>query len=97
MKRTDIAYLAAVALFALVFGLTSLSRAGRALTAIEMADVPRAGVAGQARDLDEGQIRRLIRQRRLSDHEAEFYKPVPAGPNPPKEPPSTSRHSADSP
>ena len=37
---------------------------------------PLLGVAGQSRDVDMAKLKRLLQQRTLSDHEAEFYEPL---------------------
>jgi spermidine synthase len=39
------------------------------------------GAAGKPRDLDVQRVQQLIRQRRLSDYEAQFYGPVPEQPS----------------
>jgi len=74
MKRSDVVFLAAVALLGIGIAAATLSQA-----------VARSGwgagaralgppSAGQPRDLDLRRIRRLIEDRRLSDHEALHYR-----------------------
>lgn len=80
MKKAEIGFLCAVVLFAVIFSALSLSEAGEVIAGILRADYALAGVAGEARDIDVEKVKDLIRQRHLSDHEAEFYKKVPSLP-----------------
>ncbi len=78
MRKTDIAFLCCVLSVAGLF-------AGRLVT-LSVPLLPGAttsansafGVAGQARDVDMSKLERLLEQRQLSDHEAEFYEPLDA-------------------
>jgi hypothetical protein len=93
MKKVEIAFLVAVYGFASLFSGLALTSAKRALVGRGAALAGPAGVGGKARNLDLEKMKRLIRQQYLSDHEAEFYRPVetlPAPPqaSPPKEEPS---------
>ena len=69
------AYLAAVLVGAIALSIMALSDAGR-IAADRVSGEVLTGVAGQARDLDAAQVQQLIRRRLLSDHEAQFYKPL---------------------
>ena len=72
------AFLAAVMILAAVFAWRLFS-VGSAAARVA-AGMPAAGA--QARDVDMPTLRRLIEQRRLSDHEAKYYRLVPAVPDP---------------
>jgi len=69
MNRHERIFLVAVVVCAVVFSAFSLGHARDWLVARRV----EPGVAGQARDVDLDQVKRLIRQQRLSDHEALFY------------------------
>ena len=73
MRRIEIVFLAVVVGFAGAFVGRSLSQTVAVFPT--QADEPAVfGAAGKARDVDMGQLRLLLDQRALSDHEAEFYK-----------------------
>jgi NosR/NirI family nitrous oxide reductase transcriptional regulator len=54
----------------------SLSRFRQVMPVLLEEPVATAGTAGQPRDVDVPQVRTLIDQDRLSDHKAEYYRPV---------------------
>lgn len=82
MRKNDAAYLAAVAvLTAVMLALLLWPGEGGGGTASLWATPPPG--AGTPRDIDPAQFRELIRQRRLSDHEAEFYRVLDAENTPP--------------
>lgn len=78
MKRVEILFVVSVVVFAVFFSAVSLSSAGKVIGRRMAADIGLGGAAGKPRDIDIGAMQRLIRQEYLSDHEAEFYKQVPA-------------------
>ena len=73
MKRTDATFIIAVVAFAIVFSAISLSHTPSPFAALDGSATSMGGSAGKSRDVDVGRIQRLIRQRHLSDHEAEYY------------------------
>jgi len=75
MKRNDVLFLLAVAVFTVVFAVIVVSDAADVIArgAGEMRYSP---TAGEPRDLDLEQIKRLLRSRDLSDREALHYKRV---------------------
>lgn len=74
MKKSDGIFIVAVAAYAAVFSAASLSHFGKVI-ADRAADArATVGVAGEARDLDLEKLKRLIREKYLSGHEALFYK-----------------------
>lgn len=74
MQKNDVAYLAAVAVLAAVMLLLLLAPGeGARSTATALWDAQFPG-AGTPRPIDPAQFRELIRQRRLSNHEAAFYR-----------------------
>ena len=75
MKRSDVFFLLAVAVFAVAFAVIVFSDAAEVIArgAGEMTYSP---AAGEPRDLDLEQIKRLMRSRDLSDREALHYKRV---------------------
>ncbi len=79
MKRNEICFIVAVAVFAVVFSALTLSNTSHVLT-LRAERGAAMGVAGESRPVDTEKIKRLIREHYLSDHEAEFYRP--AGPVP---------------
>ena len=83
MRRIEILYLAAVLVFAAWFVGLTLAGAREAWIRTTPGGFAGAGAAGQPRDVDLERIREMIRQKRLSDHEAEFYKPAAESPAPP--------------
>ncbi len=76
MRNNDAIFIVAVIAVALIFGAVTLSRAGEALSALRESAVP-AGAGGQPRAVDAGRMKSLIEEKRLSGHEADFYKPLP--------------------
>ncbi len=72
MKRVEIAFVAAVLVFAVAFSAVSVSRARKADAGEADAGGASVGAAGKMREVDVGKMRRLIRQGYLSDHEADF-------------------------
>ncbi len=74
MKRTELAYLLAVAVFAVA--LTAISLVEAARVAARPADATFSPTAGEPRDLDVEQIERMLRRRELSDREGRHYKQV---------------------
>jgi len=71
-------FVAAVVVFGVFVGGVSLSRFRRVMPVMIAEPVAASGAAGQSRDVDVQQIRTLIRQGRLSDKEALYYKAVGA-------------------
>ena len=68
-------FLVPVALIAIFISAVSISTAWQTLST-EMALSSAPGSAGVVRDVDLQKIRTMIRQNRLSDHEADFYKKI---------------------
>ena len=68
-------FLVPVVLAAIFISAVSISSALETVTT-EMALSPAAGSAGEIRNVDLEKIRTLIRQQKLSDHEAQYYKKV---------------------
>jgi predicted membrane-bound spermidine synthase/Na+-translocating ferredoxin:NAD+ oxidoreductase RnfG subunit len=68
-------FLIPVLLLAIFISAVSISTAWQTLST-EMALSSASGSAGVVRDVDLKKIRTLIRQNRLSDHEADFYKKI---------------------
>jgi len=68
-------FLVPVMLAAIFISAVSISSALKTVTT-EMATTSAAGSAGEIRNVDLEKIRTLIRQQRLSDHEAKYYKKV---------------------
>ncbi|MHC4933465.1 MAG: hypothetical protein ACYTGV_14875 [Planctomycetota bacterium] len=84
MKRTEIAYLLAVAAFATLFALGSVRSAARVLAQRSAGDAAFSPTAGEPRDVDMEKLRRLLRSRSLSDREAKHYKPAGEAPAKPR-------------
>ena len=87
MRRAERCYLAAVQVFAALFAALTLA-AGRVAWMRRGANAfagAEGGSAGALRDVDLERIRELIRQHRLSDREAEFYRPAAPAPAAPGE------------
>jgi hypothetical protein len=74
MRSIEVFFVSTVLFFAAVFVGMTLSRAGRVIERLTAPEAAGAGVAGEPRDVDLEEIRRLIREGKLSDHEAEYYK-----------------------
>ncbi len=79
MKQSDSVFLAAVIVVAGLFAAKSLREAGEVLAARRAAEQVQFGVAGQPRDVNMERLMSLIRSGELSNHEAEFYRPVREG------------------
>ncbi len=81
MQKDDTLYVCAVSLFAVVFSAVTVMNSAGIMA--ERADGGRATAsAGESRDVDVQRIEGLIREQRLSDHEASFYEAVdPAAPS----------------
>jgi hypothetical protein len=73
MKRTELAYLLAVAVFAVALTAISLSETARVI-AHGPGDATFSPTAGEPRDVDLDEIDRRLRSRELSDREALHYK-----------------------
>jgi hypothetical protein len=73
MKRTEIAYLLAVAAFAVALAAVSFSETARGMTR-GSGDTTFSPTAGEPRDLDLEEIKRQLRARELSDREALHYE-----------------------
>ena len=82
MKQAEIFFLLSVFGFAAVFSFMSVSQAVRLASTRSEADVAAHGAAGQARDVNMEKLQRLLRQGRLSEREAEFYKEFTDSPSP---------------
>lgn len=70
MKTNDVVYIVAVCSVALVF----MALVWRPVQLPEGQGAAGLGAAGTPRTVDTELILRLIRERKLSDHEAEFYR-----------------------
>ena len=79
-KSAETIFLSAVAILALVLTAHTVSAARTYLRSVASATAAVPGAAGKPRNLDLDRIRQLIRQRQLSDHEAQFYVPAPSAP-----------------
>jgi hypothetical protein len=75
MKKTDALFLASVFVTGGMIALLSASQAFRLLPSRGAGEPANAGAAGQARDVDMEKLQRLFRQGRLSQREAEYYRP----------------------
>ena len=84
MKRTEIAYLLAVAAFATLFAAGSIRSAARVIARRSAGDAAFSPTSGEPRDVDMEKLRRLLRSRSLSDHEAQHYKRVDEAPTKPR-------------
>lgn len=76
-RTADRVYLVAVVALAVLFAANVLSLAVGPSSA--PATTAPAGSAGKPRDVDMDALRRMLREGRLSTHEALHAKPVPAG------------------
>ena len=76
MKRNDIVFLFAVGVIAFAVAALTLMRAWEAAEQQVSVRPAVGGVAGQPRNVDTGKLKRLIETGRLSDHEAQYYKPA---------------------
>jgi hypothetical protein len=84
VKRTDIAYLLAVAAFATLFAVGSVRSATEVIAQRSAGDAAFSPTAGEPRDVDMEKLRRLLRSRSLSDREAQHYKRVDEAPTKPR-------------
>ena len=78
MRKWDLAFLICVGGTATAFSVAAVSQAVRLSPGRSAANAAAFGVAGQARDVNMRHLEELLRSKSLSDHEAEFYKPVSA-------------------
>ena len=78
MRRTDALFLACVFAVASAFSWMSLSHAVRTRPSVGPTHSASLNTAGEARDVDMGRLRPMLRQRELSEREAEFYKRLPS-------------------
>ncbi|MFO7976843.1 MAG: hypothetical protein R6V12_19705 [Candidatus Hydrogenedentota bacterium] len=78
MKMNDALFLVCVCAVAVVFVFATLTPSE---SATPSASAPsELGGAGRPRDIDTERIRTMIERGELSDHEAEFYREAPSGP-----------------
>jgi hypothetical protein len=84
VKRTEIAYLLAVAFFAALFAVGSVRSTVKVMAQRSAGDAAFSPPAGEPRDVDMEKLRRLLRSRSLSDREAQHYKPVDEAPAKPR-------------
>ena len=81
MRKVEVLFLLIVFVFAGAFSVMSLSEAIALYPGGSASDSTAVGgVAGKARDVDMERLLHKLRQRDLSDREAEFYKEFPALP-----------------
>jgi hypothetical protein len=76
MRKTDAIFLFCVLSCAGLFAARSVMQSVPLLSGETAADSAAFGVAGQSRNVDMAKLKRLLNQRALSDHEAEFYEPL---------------------
>ena len=76
MKKTDIAFICAVAVMALASVAITLVQTWETAEQQASARPAAGGAAGQPRDVDVRKLKRLIETNRLSEHEAQYYKPA---------------------
>jgi hypothetical protein len=77
MRKSDIIFILAAVACALVFGALSVSQTGQVFSQWAASVSIPPGSAGQPREISTEQFRRLIEQRRVSGHEADYYRPLP--------------------
>lgn len=77
MRRSDAIFILLTVACALVFAAVSLTQTSQVFSQWATPASIAPGSAGQPRDINPEQFRRLIEQRRLSGHEADFYRPLP--------------------
>ena len=82
MRRTEIIFLLCVFAFAALFVARSVRQTIPLLPGAPPSGSAAIGAAGQPRDVDMPQLKRLLDRRALSGHEAEFYEPVDSPPGP---------------
>jgi hypothetical protein len=80
MRRTEVVFLLCVFVFATIFVARSVTQTISLLPAGPPSAAAPTGAAGQPRDVDLPELKRLLDRGVLSNHEAEFYEPV--GPPP---------------
>jgi len=90
MKPNEIIFAICVTGFAVVFAGMSLWSTGQILEMRTTVERGHPGAAGQPRDVNAERILDLIRQQRLSDHEAEYYGGVGEEARPPCNDPANS-------
>jgi hypothetical protein len=75
----ELAFLIAVAIAAFAFMALAVSevQSFSSATSVSIGAQGPVGSAGKPRNVDLDRVRQLIRRGRLSDHEAQFVKPVP--------------------
>lgn len=76
MRRTERVYLTAVLVLAMILAWITLTQAGKAISRLTTTEAAGTPSAGKPRDVDLERIKELIREKRLSGHEADFYKKV---------------------
>ncbi|MGI6416070.1 MAG: hypothetical protein ACOX1P_10400 [Thermoguttaceae bacterium] len=76
MRKTDLVFLLCVLICAGLFAARSISRSIPTLSGAMPSGAAALGAAGQPRQVDMAKLERLIEERVLSDHEAEFYEPI---------------------
>ncbi len=74
MQKNEKIFLLTVAAVALLFCALTLSQTHGLLAQSALESTTPAGSAGTPRTLDLNQIKQMIQQNSLSDHEADFYK-----------------------
>ncbi len=74
MQKNEKIFILAVAAVALIFCALTLSQTRGLLAQSVLESTAPAGSAGTPRTLDLQQIKQMIQQQNLSDHEADFYK-----------------------
>jgi len=78
MRKTDLVFLLCVLICAGLFAGRSISWSVPMLSGAMPSGAAALGAAGQPRQVDMARLERLIEERVLSDHAAEFYEPVGA-------------------
>lgn len=79
MNRSETFFIIAVTILALLFSVLTLVNTGH-VAIRKFAQETAFGTAGTARDVDLDRVKQLIKEKNLSDHEAEFYRPAGATP-----------------
>jgi hypothetical protein len=82
MRRTDVVFLLCLFVLTAVFVARSITQALPVLPGRPSSGATATGAAGQPRDVDMLQLKRMLERRALSGHEAEFYEPVGTVPTP---------------
>jgi len=76
MGKTDTIFLFCLLSCAGLFALRSIAQSVPLLSVEAASDSAAFGAAGQSHNVDMQELKRLLEQGSLSDHEAEFYGPV---------------------